>query len=139
MALLQISEPGMSTAPHQHRLAVGIDLGTTNSLVATVRHGIPEVLDDEDGHSLLPSVVRYLPNGYANIGYKAQAAQTTDPKNTIISVKRFMGRGLKDIAGREKLPYRFVDQPGMVSLETRAGAKSPVEVSAEIQIGRAHV
>ncbi len=132
MALLQISEPGMSTAPHQHRLAVGIDLGTTNSLVATVRHGIPEVLDDEDGHSLLPSVVRYLPNGYANIGYKAQAAQTTDPKNTIISVKRFMGRGLKDIAYVENLPYDFVDAPGMVQLRTVAGVKSPVEVSAEI-------
>jgi molecular chaperone HscA len=132
MALLQISEPGMSTAPHQHRLAVGIDLGTTNSLVATVRHGIPEVLDDEDGHSLLPSVVRYLPNGHANIGYKAQAAQTTDPKNTIISVKRFMGRGLKDIAYVENLPYDFVDAPGMVQLRTVAGVKSPVEVSAEI-------
>ena len=84
MALLQISEPGMSTAPHQHRLAVGIDLGTTNSLVATVRHGIPEVLDDGEGRLLLPSVVRYLPNGHANIGYRAQAAQTTDPKNTTI-------------------------------------------------------
>ncbi len=132
MALLQISEPGMSTAPHQHRLAVGIDLGTTNSLVATVRHGIPEVLDDEDGHSLLPSVVRYLPNGYANIGYKAQAEQTTDPKNTVISVKRFMGRGLKDIAYVENLPYDFVDAPGMVQLRTVAGVKSPVEVSAEI-------
>ncbi len=132
MALLQISEPGMSTAPHQHRLAVGIDLGTTNSLVATVRHGIPEVLDDEDGHSLLPSVVRYLANGYANIGYKAQAAQTNDPKNTIISVKRFMGRGLKDIAYVENLPYDFVDAPGMVQLRTVAGVKSPVEVSAEI-------
>lgn len=132
MALLQISEPGMSTAPHQHRLAVGIDLGTTNSLVATVRHGIPEVLDDEDGHSLLPSVVRYLPNGHANIGYKAHAAQTTDPKNTIVSVKRFMGRGLKDIAYAENLPYDFVDAPGMVQLRTVAGVKSPVEVSAEI-------
>lgn len=132
MALLQISEPGMSTAPHQHRLAVGIDLGTTNSLVATVRHGIPEVLDDEDGHSLLPSVVRYLPNGHANIGHKAQAAQTTDPKNTIVSVKRFMGRGLKDIAYAENLPYDFVDAPGMVQLRTTAGVKSPVEVSAEI-------
>ena len=132
MALLQISEPGMSTAPHQHRLAVGIDLGTTNSLVATVRHGIPEVLDDEDGHSLLPSVVRYLPNGHAHIGYKAQTAQTTDPKNTIVSVKRFMGRGLKDIAHTENLPYDFVDAPGMVQLRTAAGIKSPVEVSAEI-------
>ena len=132
MALLQIAEPGMSTAPHQHRLAVGIDLGTTNSLVATVRHGIPEVLDDEEGHSLLPSVVRYLPNGHANIGYKAQAAQTTDPKNTIVSVKRFMGRGLKDIAYAENLPYAFIDAPGMVQLKTVAGIKSPVEVSAEI-------
>jgi molecular chaperone HscA len=132
MALLQIAEPGMSTAPHQHRLAVGIDLGTTNSLVATVRHGIPEVLDDEEGHSLLPSIVRYLPNGHAHIGYKAQAAQTTDPKNTVVSVKRFMGRGLKDIAHAENLPYAFIDAPGMVQLKTVAGIKSPVEISAEI-------
>ncbi|MBE3025278.1 Fe-S protein assembly chaperone HscA [Janthinobacterium sp. BJB1] len=132
MALLQISEPGMSTAPHQHRLAVGIDLGTTNSLVATVRNSIPEVLNDEEGHSLLPSVVRYLPNGHANIGYKALAAQTTDPKNTIVSVKRFMGRGLADIAYAENLPYDFQDTPGMVQLKTVAGVKSPVEVSAQI-------
>src|ERR1700712_2197287 len=132
MALLQISEPGMSTAPHQHRLAVGIDLGTTNSLVATVRNSIPEVLDDEEGHALLPSVVRYLPNGHAHIGYKAQAAQTTDPRNTVLSVKRFMGRGLKDIAHAENMPYDFVDQPGMVQLRTVAGVKSPVEISAQI-------
>ena len=132
MALLQISEPGMSTAPHQHRLAVGIDLGTTNSLVATVRNSIPEVLDDEAGHALLPSVVRYLPTGYASIGYAAQAAQATDPKNTIVSVKRFMGRGLKDIAHAENMPYDFVDAPGMVQLKTIAGIKSPVEISAEI-------
>jgi molecular chaperone HscA len=132
MALLQISEPGMSTAPHQHRLAVGIDLGTTNSLVSTVRNSIPEVLNDEDGRALLPSVVRYLPNGHANIGYKAQAAQTTDPKNTIVSVKRFMGRGLADIAYAENLPYDFQDTPGMVQLKTVAGVKSPVEVSAQI-------
>ncbi|HEX8606177.1 MAG TPA: Fe-S protein assembly chaperone HscA [Pseudoduganella sp.] len=132
MALLQISEPGMSTAPHQHRLAVGIDLGTTNSLVATVRSSIPEVLNDEDGRPLLPSVVRYLPNGHANIGYKALAAQTTDPKNTVVSVKRFMGRGLKDIAYAENLPYDFVDAPGMVQLRTVAGVKSPVETSAQI-------
>lgn len=132
MALLQISEPGMSTAPHQHRLAVGIDLGTTNSLVATVRNSIPEVLTDEAGRSLLPSIVRYLPNGNAHIGYKAQAAQTTDPKNTILSVKRFMGRGLKDIAYAENLPYDFLDVPGMVQLKTAAGIKSPVEISAEI-------
>ncbi len=132
MALLQISEPGMSTAPHQHRLAVGIDLGTTNSLVATVRSGIPEVLSDEDGRPLLPSVVRYLPNGHANIGYKAQAHQTTDPKNTVVSVKRFMGRGLHDIAHAENLPYDFLDAPGMVQLRTVAGTKSPVEISAQI-------
>lgn len=122
----------MSTAPHQHRLAVGIDLGTTNSLVATVRNSIPEVLNDEEGRSLLPSIVRYLPNGNAHIGFKAQAAQTTDPKNTIVSVKRFMGRGLKDIAYVENLPYDFLDAPGMVQLKTVAGVKSPVEVSAEI-------
>jgi molecular chaperone HscA len=132
MALLQISEPGMSTAPHQHRLAVGIDLGTTNSLVATVRNSIPEVLNDAQGRPLLPSIVRYLPNGHAQIGYKAQAAQTTDPKNTIISVKRFMGRGLKDIAYVENLPYDFLDTPGMVQLKTVAGVKSPVEISAQI-------
>lgn len=122
----------MSTAPHQHRLAVGIDLGTTNSLVATVRNSIPEVLNDEEGRSLLPSVVRYLPNGHANIGYKAQAAQITDPKNTIVSVKRFMGRGLKDIAHVENMPYDFQDAPGMVQLKTVAGVKSPVEISAQI-------
>jgi molecular chaperone HscA len=132
MALLQISEPGMSTAPHQHRLAVGIDLGTTNSLVATVRSSVPEVLQDEEGRSLLPSVVRYLSNGTAHIGGKAQAMQTVDPKNTIVSVKRFMGRGLKDVAYSENLPYDFVDAPGMVQLSTVAGVKSPVEVSAEI-------
>jgi molecular chaperone HscA len=137
MALLQISEPGMSTAPHQHRLAVGIDLGTTNSLVATVRSGIPEVLSDEDGRMLLPSVVRYLPNGNANIGHKAQVHQTTDPKNTIVSVKRFMGRGLRDIAHAENLPYDFQEGGregghGMVQLKTVAGVKSPVEISAQI-------
>ena len=122
----------MSTAPHQHRLAVGIDLGTTNSLVATVRNSIPEVLNDEEGRPLLPSVVRYLPDGHAHIGYKAQAARNADPRNTIVSVKRFMGRGLKDIAYAENLPYDFVDAPGMVQLKTAAGVKSPVEVSAEI-------
>ncbi|GAC1407767.1 MAG: Fe-S protein assembly chaperone HscA [Burkholderiaceae bacterium] len=132
MALLQISEPGMSTAPHQHRLAVGIDLGTTNSLVATVRNSLPEVLNDEHGRPLLPSVVRYLPSGQASIGYGAQAAQTNDPKNTIASVKRFMGRGLEDIAYAENLPYDFLDTPGMVQLRTIAGVKSPVEVSAQI-------
>ena len=122
----------MSTAPHQHRLAVGIDLGTTNSLVATVRNSIPEVLNDDEGRPLLPSIVRYLSNGHAHIGYKAQAAQTTDPKNTIVSVKRFMGRGLKDVSYVENLPYDFQDMPGMVQINTVAGVKSPVEISAQI-------
>ncbi|WP_374479570.1 Fe-S protein assembly chaperone HscA [Zoogloea sp.] len=132
MALLQISEPGMSTAPHQHRLAVGIDLGTTNSLVATVRNGVPQCLQDENGKMLLPSVVRYLPDGQVDIGRSAQAAQAIDPRNTIVSVKRFMGRGLKDVAHVETMPYDFVDAEGMVRLRTVQGVKSPVEVSAEI-------
>jgi molecular chaperone HscA len=132
MALLQISEPGMSTAPHQHRLAIGIDLGTTNSLVATVRSGLSVVLDDAAGHSLLPSVVRYQADGQVDVGYGAQSAQNADPHNTIVSVKRFMGRGIADIDDIASLPYRFVDAPGMVQLKTVAGVKSPVEVSAEI-------
>ncbi len=132
MALLQISEPGQSAAPHQHRLAVGIDLGTTNSLVATVRSGMSVVLNDEDGHALLPSVVHYLPDGSTEVGYPAQAQQSHDPQNTIVSVKRFMGRGLHDIADIGHHPYRFVDAPGMLQLNTVAGNKSPVEVSAEI-------
>ncbi len=132
MALFQIAEPGQSAAPHQHRLAVGIDLGTTNSLVATVRSGIPTVLADEQGRPLLPSIVRYLSGGAVEVGYAAQSRQTEDPKNCIASVKRFMGRGLKDVAYVENSPYDFVDAPGMVQLRTAAGVKSPVEVSAEI-------
>ncbi|MDO8812942.1 MAG: Fe-S protein assembly chaperone HscA [Gallionella sp.] len=145
MALLQISEPGMSTAPHQHRLAVGIDLGTTNSLVATVRNGISVVLNDENGRAMLPSVVRYLADGSVAVGEAAQAMQSEDAANTIVSVKRFMGRGLKDVGEISRLPYRFVDAPftfatsggsgqgsGMLQLRTVAGIKSPVEVSAEI-------
>ncbi len=132
MALLQISEPGLSAAPHQHRLAVGIDLGTTNSLVATVRNGISVVLNDADGRALLPSVVRYLADGSVQVGATAQAMQSEDPINTIISAKRFMGRGLKDIGDTVGVPYRFVDAPGMLQLRTVAGVKSPVEVSAEI-------
>ena len=131
MALLQISEPGQSTAPHQHKLAVGIDLGTTNSLVATVRSGQATALLDEDGHALLPSVVRYLPDGRIDVGYAAQAAQSLDPQNTIVSAKRFMGRGLKDIDISQQ-PYHFVNSDVMVQIETRAGIKSPVEISAEI-------
>ena len=131
MALLQISEPGQSTAPHQHRLAVGIDLGTTNSLVASVRSGVASVLLDEHGHALLPSVVRYLPSGNIDVGYDAQAAQSQDPQNTIVSAKRLMGRGLRDIDVSNQ-PYKFVETDNMVQIETRAGIKSPVEISAEI-------
>lgn len=132
MALLQIAEPGMSTAPHQHRLAIGIDLGTTNSLVATVRNASATVLSDEMGRSLLPSVVHYQRDGQVDVGYSAQNTQSNDPHNTIVSVKRFMGRGLKDISGHDSLPYQFIDTPGMLQLKTVAGPKSPVEVSAEI-------
>jgi molecular chaperone HscA len=132
MALLQISEPGTSPAPHEARLAVGIDLGTTNSLVATVRSGVATVLPDAHGRPLLPSIVRYLPDGRAEVGYAAQARQADDPKNTIVSVKRYMGRGVKDVAHSESAPYDFVDAPGMVQIRTVAGVKSPVEISAEI-------
>src|SRR6266496_1749096 len=97
MALLQISEPGQSPEPHRHRLAVGVDLGTTNSLVAAVRNGISVVLNDHDGHALLPSIVRYLRDGGVAVGREADAELARDPRNTIVSVKRFMGRGLKDV------------------------------------------
>lgn len=134
MALLQISEPGQSAAPHQHKLAVGIDLGTTNSLVATVKSGMATVLQDEYGHALLPSVVRYLDNEVI-VGHQAQAEQSNDPVNTIASAKRFMGRSLNDIADRAHIPYRFVEDATtnkQVQLQTRAGLKTPVEISAEI-------
>jgi molecular chaperone HscA len=132
MALLQISEPGGAPDPHQRRIAVGIDLGTTHSLVAAVRNGVAECLPDEAGRVILPSAVRYLENGRRQIGHDALAEAAIDPRNTIMSVKRFMGRGLADIEHREKLPYDFVDAPGMASLRTVDGVKSPVEVSAEI-------
>jgi len=132
MALLQISEPGGTPDPHQRRIAVGIDLGTTHSLVAAVRHGVAECLPDEQGKVILPSAVRYLPRGGRQIGAAALAEAALDPRNTIVSVKRFMGRGLADIAQREKLPYDFVDAPGMLKIRTVDGEKSPVEVSAEI-------
>jgi len=132
MALLQISEPGHSPDPHQRRIAVGIDLGTTHSLVAAVRSGAAECLPDEQGRAILPSAVRYLEGGRRAIGFDALAAQADDPQNTVVSVKRFMGRALSDIEHRDKLPYRFVDRPGMVSVDTRDGVKTPVEVSAEI-------
>ncbi len=132
MALLQISEPGQSPDPHMRRIAVGIDLGTTHSLVAAVRHGVAECLPDAQGCAILPSAVRYLEGGRCAIGAEALAAQADDPLNTVVSVKRLMGRALADVAGHTKLPYRFVDRPGMVAIDTREGAKTPVEVSAEI-------
>ncbi|ABM58123.1 Fe-S protein assembly chaperone HscA [Verminephrobacter eiseniae] len=135
MALLQISEPGQSPHPHQRRIAVGIDLGTTHSLVAAVRNGVSECLPDAQGRVLLPSVVRYLDQGGRQIGHEAVAAQVWDARNTIASVKRFMGRSLKDVARAGQLPYDFVPDAaaqGMLSLATVAGNKSPVEVSAEI-------
>ena len=132
MALLQISEPGQSPNPHERRIAVGIDLGTTHSLVASVRSGVAECLPDAAGRVLLPSVVRYQEEGRRQIGFDALAAVATDPKNTIASVKRFMGRGLKDVKDAGKLPYQFVDHKGMLGLQTVAGEKSPVEVSGDI-------
>ncbi len=132
MALLQISEPGQAPDPHQRRIAVGIDLGTTHSLVAAMRNGVAECLPDDQGHVILPSAVRYLDNDGRQIGRAALASQAEDPQNTLVSVKRFMGRGVADIANREQLPYVFVDKPGMLAIQTRVGEKSPVEVSAEI-------
>jgi molecular chaperone HscA len=132
MALLQISEPGQAPDPHQRRIAVGIDLGTTHSLVAAVRHGVAECLPDAQGRVLLPSVVRYLDGGGRRIGFDAREAQATDAENTLASVKRFMGRRLADVAGRDRLPYRFVDRPGMLAIATRDGEISPVQFSAEL-------
>jgi molecular chaperone HscA len=132
MALLQISEPGQSPNPHERRIAVGIDLGTTHSLVAAVRSGVAECLADDSGQVILPSVVRYLEGGGRQIGFEAQAALATDPENTIASAKRFMGRSLADVKGAARLPYRFVDHAGMLGLQTVVGEKSPVEVSADI-------
>ena len=132
MALLQISEPGQTPNPHERRIAVGIDLGTTHSLVASVRHGVSECLPDDQGRVILPSVVRYLEGGGRKIGFDAEQALASDPENTIASVKRFMGRGLKDVTGHARLPYRFVDHPGMLGIQTVHGEKSPVEVSADI-------
>jgi len=132
MALLQISEPGQAPDPHQRRIAVGIDLGTTHSLVASVRHGVAECLPDDEGRVILPSAVRYLGEGRRAIGAAALAAQAQDPQNTLVSVKRFMGRALADVKGAGRLPYDFVERPGMVAFNTCEGVKTPVEVSAEI-------
>jgi len=132
MGLLNIAEPGQSQAPHQHRFAIGIDLGTTNSLVAAVRDGSAAVLPDEDGMRLLPSVVRYLDDGRIEVGYDAKHHQIIDPFNTLSSVKRLMGRGLADLPEPQRRAYRLGSASGMVQLQTIAGARSPVEVSAEI-------
>jgi molecular chaperone HscA len=132
MALLQISEPGQSPNPHERRIAVGIDLGTTHSLVAAVRNGAAECLPDAQGRVLLPSVVRYVDAQKRQIGFDALEHQTTDPGNTIASAKRLMGRGIKDIAQADKLPFALLDAPGLVQIRTIAGNKTPVEVSAEI-------
>ncbi|MGV7207082.1 Fe-S protein assembly chaperone HscA [Oxalobacteraceae bacterium A2-2] len=133
MALLQIAEPGQSAAPHQHRLAVGIDLGTTNSLVASVQSGAARALHDAAGLVLLPSVVRYPAAGQAPVvGHAALATQSADPLNTLSSIKRLMGRSLADIGAAADMPYDFVDGPGMACIRTAAGIKSPVEVSADI-------
>ncbi|MFZ1500468.1 MAG: Hsp70 family protein, partial [Giesbergeria sp.] len=141
MALLQISEPGQSPNPHQRRVAVGIDLGTTHSLVAAVRSGVAECLPDAQGRVLLPSIVRYPEGGGRQIGYDAVPFLQHDAANTIASVKRFMGRSRGDIAAAEKLPYALEhayelesldSNAGMLRIATAQGAKSPVEVSAEI-------
>lgn len=132
MALLQIAEPGQSAAPHQHKLAAGIDLGTTNSLVATVRSGEAKTLFNQAGQDMVPSVVRYTADKVI-VGHAAAADAVLDPHNTIVSVKRLMGRGFAEIsADAEHIPYQLVDQSGLVAIQTIQGIKNPVEVSAEI-------
>ena len=132
MALFQIAEPGLSAAPHEHRLAVGIDLGTTNSLAATVKSGEPVVLADEAGRKLLPSVVRYLKDGSVETGWDALAHAESDPRNTVYTAKRLLARGRSELKTLPVLPYEIVDAPGGVAIRTVQGDKSPVEVSAEI-------
>ncbi|MDH5378132.1 MAG: Hsp70 family protein, partial [Gammaproteobacteria bacterium] len=133
MALLQISEPGESPAPHQKKLAAGIDLGTSNSLVASVRSGVAETFADESARHLLPSVVRYTNEGPI-VGHAAAEKAVADPRNTIVSVKRFMGRGIADLKkSQQDLSYELLDtEKGMPRIKTDAGAFSPVEISAEI-------
>jgi len=134
MALLQIAEPGQSAAPHQHKLAVGIDLGTTNSLVATVRSGVTETLQDAQGRPILPSVVHYGENEAVLVGQQARDLAQQDPENTIFSVKRMMGRSLADIQQRyPQLPYQYeATDNGLPQLVTRNGTVNPIQVSAEI-------
>ncbi len=131
MTLFQISEPEASPLPHEAKRAIGIDLGTTNSLVAAVRHGFAVVLPDTEGRPLVPSVVRYADYG-VDVGYEALARATRDPANTIVSVKRLMGRGLADLGDDRRYPYRFVEGEGIIRIATRAGIRTPVEISAEI-------
>ncbi len=133
MALLQISEPGLSAAPHQRRLAAGIDLGTTNSLVATVRSGRAETLPDHQGRYLLPSVVNYHASGLT-VGYDARLNAAQDPANTISSVKRMMGRSLADIQNRyPHLPYQLqASENGLPMIQTAGGLLNPIRVSADI-------
>ncbi|NQZ24233.1 MAG: Fe-S protein assembly chaperone HscA [Colwellia sp.] len=132
MALLQIAEPGQSTVPHEHRLAAGIDLGTTNSLIASVKSGLSETLSDNEGRDILPSVVSYQENEIL-VGYNAQAHSVSDPENTIISAKRLIGRSLADISNKyPSLPYTFSGDDNHPSITTRTGEVNPVQVSAEI-------
>lgn len=131
MALLQIAEPGQSTLPHQHKLSIGIDLGTTNSLVASVQSGLPTILKDKDDHVLIPSVVHYGKN-ITHVGHDALPFLLTDAKNTIVSVKRFMGQSLNHIQYKDALPYEFDEEGQDIQLKTEQGIKHPIEVSADI-------
>ena len=131
MALLQIAEPGQSTLPHQHKLSVGIDLGTTNSLVATIQSGLATILKDNDDHELIPSVVHYGKN-MTHVGHEALPFLLTDAKNTIASVKRFMGQSLNHIQYRDSLPYEFDEKSQDIQVKTEQGIKHPIEVSADI-------
>ena len=131
MALLQIAEPGQSTLPHQHKLAVGIDLGTTNSLVASVQSGLPTILKDTDGNALIPSIVYYGQHN-VKVGHEALPYLSTDAKNTIVSVKRFMGHTRSDIQYRESLPYTFDDHSDDIQIKTEQGLKHPIEISSDI-------
>ena len=131
MALLQISEPGQSTAPHRHNLACGIDLGTTNSLVASVMSGATELLKDKDERAILPSVVHFDPDEIT-VGYEALRFSIQDPSNTIFSIKRFMGVSYNEAKSIKNLPYELVDQNGSVGFKTAIGVLSPIEVSAKI-------
>ncbi len=132
MALFQIAEPGLSAAPHEHRLAVGIDLGTTNSLVASVISGSAEVIADEEGRALLPSVVRFLSDGRTEVGWEALAHAEEDAKNTVFSAKRLIGRRVQDLATLPSLPYDIVDEAASIGIRTIQGVRSPIEVSAEV-------